>query len=145
MLVIISFQTGATLPPPGPPQETTTATTTTSTHETTTPPPNIDTGDIDLGLEPEPMIDEDDITLYRLGIYPSNSNPQGGQLDPLLDYALCSLPCTTPPKELETGTWSFEIQNLPDPHPLTEGQYDVWVLNGVGDGIAGPVTWTLEE
>jgi len=135
--------TGAT--PPGPTQDTTAATTTTSTHETTTPPPEIDIGDIDIGLEPEPMVDEDDVALYRLGIYPRMSNPQNGQLDPLLDYALCPSPCTTPPEELMTGTWTFEIQNLPDPHPLTEGQYDAWVLNGVGDGIAGPVTWKLEE
>merc|ERR1712032_153279 len=113
-------------------------------------PLGIDTVDMDMGtvelvLEPDPMIDEDDVTLYRLGIFMHMSNPQGGQLEPLLDYSLCPQPCTTPPNELMTGTMTFEIEALPDPHPLTLGQYDVWVLNGEGDGIAGPVTWKLEE
>jgi len=98
-----------------------------------------------LGLEPEPKIDENDVSLYRLGVYMRMSNPQAGQLEPLLDYPFCRQPCTTPPDELMTGTWEFEIKDLPDPHPLNLGKYDVWVLNGEGDGIAGPVIWGLEE
>jgi len=161
----ISFQTGAT--PPGPPQESTGKDTNEIdvadgldvADDTPAEPPqddfdemplgidtvDMDMGNVELGLEPEPMIDEDDVTLYRLGIFMRMSNPQGGQLEPLLDYPFCPQPCTTPPNELYTGTLSFEIEALPDPHPLTLGQYDVWVLNGEGDGIAGPVTWKLEE
>merc|ERR1712176_932944 len=58
-----------------------------------------------LGLEPEPKIDENDVSLYRLGVYMRMSNPQAGQLEPLLDYPFCQQPCTTPPDELMTGTW----------------------------------------
>merc|ERR1711862_825009 len=80
-----------------------------------------------------------------VGIYMRMSNPQAGQLEPLLDHQFCQQPCTTPPDELMTGTWEFEIQDLPDPHPMTLGKYDVWVLNGEGDGIAGPVIWGMDE
>merc|ERR1712232_470555 len=106
---------------------------------------DMDMGNVELGLEPEPKIDENDVTLYRLGIYMRMSNPQAGQLEPLLDHPFCEQPCTTPPEELMTGTWDFEIKKLPYPHPMTLGEYDVWVLNGEGDGIAGPVIWGLEE
>lgn len=104
------------------------------------PEPIIDDDDV-----PEPIIDDDDVTLYRLGIYMRKFNPQGGQLAPLLDHAFCASPCTAPPEELMTGKWTFAIKDLPDPHPLSQGQYDVWILNGQGDGIAGPVTFKLKE
>merc|ERR1711862_693112 len=113
--------TGAT--PPGPPQESTGKDTNEIDVADDTPaeppqddfdetPQGIDTvdmdmGNVELGLEPEPKIDENDVTLYRLGIYMRMSNPQAGQLEPLLDHPFCQQPCTTPPVELMTGTWEF--------------------------------------
>lgn len=131
-----------------PPSDTTTtqATTTnvaTTTEATTTPDM---TGPEDNEIEMPTEIDNTDITLYSMGVYMRMAHPQGGQLAPIHSLPFCADPSDTSncvPEDLESGTMTFSTDVL----DLKEygGGYDVWILNGSGEGIAGPFTFYVAE
>ena len=73
-------------------------------------------------------------------IYPQ-ANPQGGSLAPLFSIPFCATPedcANKTPEELEAGTFSFSSGDIGRP-----SGYDLWILNGLGAGVAGPVTFYI--
>lgn len=141
--------------------ETTTTTTSSTAAADTTPANTIPTapgpddvmgsssGDGFLGdeLEPQPgndvdLVDPDDITLYKMGVYMRMAHPQDGELPPLLEMPFCDNPanCGRTPAQLK-GAFSFGTDEL---DTLKNGLgFDVWILNGLGHGIAGPRTFYI--
>ena len=73
-------------------------------------------------------------------IYPQ-ANPQGGSLAALYSIPFCATPeecANKTPEELEAGTFSFSSGDIGRP-----SGYDLWILNGLGAGVAGPVTFYI--
>lgn len=81
-----------------------------------------------------PVVDDSDVSLWTIAVYDRMANPQGGKLAPYVSRSLGDL----------AGTWEFNVSELGDAL-LFDGQYDIRVLNGSGDGIAGPVTFKVVE
>jgi len=122
--------------------QTTISATSTSTS-TTTPDfsgPDVDSGDMaNMIIAPPVSVDETDITLFSLAVYPRMANPQGGKLNPLYHIPFDS---SKTKEELESGEFTF---NLIDDLSLGDGGgFDVWILNGISVGIAGPYTFYVE-
>lgn len=91
----------------------------------------------------DPAVDPADVTLFKLGVFMRMANPQGGSLAPILSVPLCGLrlPCTKTAGEIEQGSVSFSTLNL---NVAENGSgFDVWILNGVGAGVAGPFTFLM--
>ncbi len=92
------------------------------------------------------LIDGSDIKLFRLGVYMRMANPQDGKLSPILSMPFCptsGTSCNKTPKQLMSGTFEFGIAGL-DVDRNGYG-YDLWVLNGMGVGVAGPHTFYVEN
>ena len=83
----------------------------------------------------ELVVDDSDVTLWTFAVYDRMANPQHGSLTPYVKAPLGEL----------AGTWSFNVTDIPREALLFDGQYDLWVLSGSGDGIAGPVTFKVIE
>jgi len=81
----------------------------------------------------EPVVDDSDVTLWTIAVYDRMANPQGGLLPPYKSARLGDL----------EGTWEFKVSDIVP--LLFDGQYDVHVLNGSGDSIAGPVTFKVVQ
>ena len=65
------------------------------------------------------------------------AHPQCGSLSPIISKPFCDDPANCGnPEDLNAGTFTFGTDEL----DATSG-YDVWLLNGLGCGIAGP--WTI--
>lgn len=79
-----------------------------------------------------PVVDDSDVSLWTIAVYDRMANPQGGKLAPYVSRSLGDL----------AGTWEFNVSELGDAL-LFDGEYDIRVLNGSGDGIAGPVTFKV--
>lgn len=133
-------------------EDTTTAATSAAdqTATTSTEEPNVDMGageELSLGYDPQPEIDEGDVTLYSMGIYMRMANPQMGALRPLYSVPFCPVgegeECTKTAEELQAGEFTFST-DLFDLKKTGTG-LDVWILNGAGHGIAGPVTFYIIE
>lgn len=126
----------------GAPDTTTTTTSTTIVTTTEAPPPDMESRG---GLEGQPSVDPDDVTLFTVGIYMRMAHPQGGALPPLYSVPFCADPenCGKSVEELQSGEVSFPAGEV-DIHKNGHG-FDVWILNGRGEGIAGPKTFFVEE
>ena len=73
------------------------------------------------------------------------ANPQGGDLPPIIDMPFCTTEEDCAGKtidDLKAGTFTLSTNDL-DTTEYGTG-YDVWVLNGLGHGVAGPYTFYIE-
>lgn len=123
---------------------TTAATSVATTAATEQPEPETDQGapdeeDPDAGEDPN-MVDPDDVTLFSMGLYMKMANPQRGDLPPIFSVPFCEVHDCTPKEvnrdEFQTGEITFNTAQI-NTEKYGSG-YDVWILNGVGHGIAGP-------
>lgn len=99
--------------------------------------------DMALEEEEETVIDSSDITLYSICVFMKMSHPQGGTLDAILKEPLCppdKASCS--PEEISSGIIEVPTTDL-DLLEFGTG-YDVWLCDGSGDGVAGPVFVTIE-
>lgn len=95
----------------------------------------------DLAIEEQEEIDPSDITQYSLGVFMKMANPQGGKLPPIYQVPLCdSDSCSA--EEISSGEITFDVDSL-DTIKYGKG-FDLWLLDGSGDGIAGPVFFSLD-
>lgn len=141
-----------TIPPIPGDEDTTTTTTTTAPEDTAEPGMPSTPDDWDGELEgatvpdPEPTIDGADITLFSMGVYMRMAHPQRGSLTPILSIPFCedTEGCGGKvPEELESGEFTFSSNDL-DVKGNGHG-FDVWILNGLGVGVAGPYTFYVSE
>jgi len=118
---------------------------------TTTGPtePEVDMGagedpvDPDADVDEEEECDPEDVAEFVMAVYMRMAHPQRGALAPILSQKFCAEdPCTTTAEELEFGSFDFDTSQLDD-KKYGLG-YDLWVLNCLGEGKAGPVTFYIE-
>lgn len=118
---------------------------------TTTGPtePEVDMGagedpvDPDADVDDEEECDPEDVAEFVMAVYMRMAHPQRGALAPILSQKFCAEdPCTTTAEELEFGSFDFDTSQLDD-KKYGLG-YDLWVLNCLGEGKAGPVTFYIE-
>ena len=95
----------------------------------------------DLAIEEETESDPTDITKYTIGFFMKMANPQKGKLRPIHEVPLCtSESCTA--AEVSSGSITITAADL---DTSTNGQgIDVWILDDSGDGIAGPVFFSID-
>ena len=97
----------------------------------------------DVALEAEETeVDPTDITLFKLGVFMKMANPQGGKLPPLFALPLCDAESCTA-EEIAAGSFTFSSSEI-DTTRYGTG-FDLWILDGTGDGIAGPHYFTVGE
>lgn len=111
--------------------------------ETTVPSVDIDidmdaaTDVLDIYTEEEPEeIDDTDQTLFSVGVYMHMANPQNGKLEPLHKVPFCEDALSCAGRDLSAGEAVFNTEDLDTGR--NGGGFDVWILNGKGEGIAGP-------
>lgn len=95
----------------------------------------------DLALEEEEESDPSDITQYSLGVFMKMANPQGGKLPPLHEVPLCATGSCSP-EDISSGEITIAVDAL-DTSRYGKG-YDLWLLDGSGDGMAGPVFFSID-
>eukprot|EP00573_Skeletonema_grethae_P002523 CAMPEP_0201687762 /NCGR_PEP_ID=MMETSP0578-20130828/1669_1 /ASSEMBLY_ACC=CAM_ASM_000663 /TAXON_ID=267565 /ORGANISM="Skeletonema grethea, Strain CCMP 1804" /LENGTH=522 /DNA_ID=CAMNT_0048171937 /DNA_START=199 /DNA_END=1767 /DNA_ORIENTATION=- len=95
----------------------------------------------DLALEEEEESDPSDITKYSLGVFMKMANPQGGKLPPLYEVPLCATDSCSP-ADISSGEITISVDSL-DTSKFGLG-YDLWLLDGSGDGMAGPVFFSID-
>lgn len=97
----------------------------------------------DVALEEEETeVDPTDITLFKLGVFMKMANPQRGKLLPLFELPLCDAESCTA-EEIAAGSFTFSASEI-DTTQYGTG-FDLWILDGTGDGIAGPKYFTIGE
>jgi len=146
--------------PDAPPADTTAAatqappadTTAAATAATTTidmgagPEEEVDmTGEIIGRIDPTEeeivVIDPTDVTLYTIAVFMQNARSQGGKLTPKVAVPLCARPpCAA--ADVLRGTVEFQADNELGPAGNENG-YSVWVLNGAGGEVAGPLDFVV--
>ncbi len=95
----------------------------------------------DLAIEEQEEIDPSDITQYSLGVYMKMAHPQGGKLPPIYQVHLCdSDSCSA--EEISSGEITIDVDSL-DTSKYGKG-FDLWLLDGSGDGMAGPVNFSVD-
>jgi hypothetical protein len=116
---------------------------------TTTGPtePEVDMGageaPVDPDVDVEEECDPEDVAEFVMAVYMRMAHPQRGALAPILSQPFCAEdPCTKTAEELEFGSFDFDTSELDD-KKYGLG-YDLWVLNCLGEGKAGPVTFYIE-
>jgi hypothetical protein len=105
--------------------------------------PELEPVDMALEEEEETVIDSSDITLYSICVFMKMSHPQGGTLDAILKEPLCppdKASCS--PEEISSGIIEVSTADL-DLLEYGTG-FDIWICDGSGDGVAGPVFVTIE-
>jgi hypothetical protein len=105
--------------------------------------PELEPVDMALEEEEETVIDSSDITLYSICVFMKMSHPQGGTLDAILKEPLCppdKASCS--PEEISSGIIEVSTADL-DLLEFGTG-FDIWICDGSGDGVAGPVFVTVE-
>lgn len=95
----------------------------------------------DLALEEEEESDPSDITKYSLGVFMKMANPQGGKLPPLYQVPLCATESCSA-EDISSGEITIAVDSL-DTSKYGIG-YDLWLLDGSGDGMAGPVFFSID-
>ena len=117
-----------------------------TTTAATTTEPTIDMGSGTEGetgaAEGPPEVDRDDVTLFSVGVYMRMARPQAGALLPIASVPFCESPDACNPDELEMGEFTVSTDGL-DVAKNGNG-FDVWILNGLGEGIAGPHTFYVD-
>jgi len=119
--------------------------TTGSTEQPETDQGAPDEEDPNAGMEAT-MVDPTDVTLFSLGVYMKMANPQEGALPPIVSIPFCDIhDCTAEVvdvDEFQNGEFEFNTEELDI--PKNGIGYDVWILNGLGHGIAGPFYFSIE-
>jgi hypothetical protein len=123
--------------------------------------PDIDTPvvDVDTSIEDEGIEDEtaaaDNLASWTIGIYMRMAHPQKGALPPIVSIPLCGkVTCEGSTQAdidaLLSGSVTFDSSTInvmtfadqDDTWPLDSDKYgtgfDVWILDGLGNGMAGP-------
>lgn len=128
---------------------------TTTTNEDAQGEDELEEGPPDM-IDPEleEVIDRDDLSLYKIGIFMRMARPQGGKLEPLVSVPLCGqVDCSTfTVDQLKAGSVTFgasHLSSMTGEWPLNTGEhgtgFDIWVLNGRGEEVAGPTEFAIPE
>merc|ERR1711971_418049 len=101
------------------PSSSTSATTTeaTTTMEVTTTPDMTDPDtDVEERFSSTDVVDDTDITLFKVGVYMRMAHPQGGALAPIHSVPFCDPTgdCLATPLELEAGTIAIDTADFVD-------------------------------